>query len=170
MSSCEHVQRLDRIDEAKALELLVAIRPADWTRGTVTRFHAPIEGMYILHRDGRTGESTDEALLWPELAGPALELAEEARGSISGKLDQLIIYRIPAGVRLAEHVDRWVRRGTVRVHIPLQTDPRAYFVAGGVRHHLAFGWAWTVDNHVPHSVENGSGFDRIHLIADWYDE
>ncbi len=171
----KHVERLGRVDEAKCLALLDAIQPGDWKAGSFTRFRPPVQGIYLLFRADRfgllEGRSTegyiDESHLWPHLAPLARELAEAGRGDIPGEMASLIIYRIPRGRRLPQHTDTWCPATSVRTHVPLQTDDRNFYVSQGERYNLDFGWAWRVNNKVPHKVINGSDRDRIHLISDW---
>jgi hypothetical protein len=58
----------------------------------------------------------------------------------------------------------WYHR--VRIHIPVITFPEVRFNCGGQSVHMAAGEAWIFDNWRPHSVENPTENDRIHLVAD----
>jgi hypothetical protein len=54
----------------------------------------------------------------------------------------------------------------VRIHIPVITFPEVRFNCGGQTVNMAAGEAWIFDNWRPHSVENPTDHDRIHLVAD----
>lgn len=53
-----------------------------------------------------------------------------------------------------------------RVHVPLVTNPSAFFVADGTRHHLEVGFVYLVDTRVEHEVQNDGTTPRIHLMFD----
>jgi LPS sulfotransferase NodH len=77
------------------------------------------------------------------------------------------LMRLAAGASVTPHADinyHWFRR--VRLHIPIITWPEVRFYCGDEVVHMAAGEAWLFDNWRQHRVENPTGFDRIHLVAD----
>jgi Sulfotransferase family/Aspartyl/Asparaginyl beta-hydroxylase len=77
------------------------------------------------------------------------------------------LMRLAPGATVPVHADinyHWFWR--VRVHIPVFTNPGVAFVCGDEQVHMAAGEAWVFDNWRPHHVENRSGEERIHLVAD----
>ncbi|WCM26655.1 aspartyl/asparaginyl beta-hydroxylase domain-containing protein [Sphingomonas sp. QA11] len=77
------------------------------------------------------------------------------------------LMRLAPGARVPEHADinyHWHRR--VRLHIPIFTRPEVRFHCDGQSVHMAAGEAWIFDNWRRHHVENQSGAERIHLVAD----
>lgn len=75
--------------------------------------------------------------------------------------------RLAPGAIVPEHADinyHWHTR--VRLHIPVFTQPAVRFHCDGQAVHMGAGEAWIFDNWRRHHVENGSGQDRIHLVAD----
>ena len=77
------------------------------------------------------------------------------------------LMRLAPGAGVPEHADinyHWHTR--VRVHIPIFTRPPVRFHCDGQSVHMAAGEAWIFDNWRRHHVENGSGAERIHLVAD----
>lgn len=77
------------------------------------------------------------------------------------------LMRLAPGAGVPEHADinyHWHTR--VRLHIPVFTRPEVGFHCDGQSVHMAAGEAWIFDNWRPHHVENRSGAERIHLVAD----
>jgi hypothetical protein len=77
------------------------------------------------------------------------------------------LMRLAPGATVPEHADinyHWFSR--VRVHIPIVTEPGVRFYCGGESVHMGAGEAWLFDNWRLHRVENASGCERIHLVAD----
>lgn len=77
------------------------------------------------------------------------------------------LMRLAPGATVPPHADinyHWFSR--VRLHIPIQTHPDVAFHCGDERVHMAAGEAWVFDNWRPHRVDNPTGIERIHLVAD----
>lgn len=77
------------------------------------------------------------------------------------------LMRLAPGASVPAHADinyHWFSR--VRLHIPVQTQPEVLFHCGDETVHMAAGEAWLFDNWRPHRVENPTGIERIHLVAD----
>lgn len=77
------------------------------------------------------------------------------------------LMRLAPGARVPEHADinyHWHTR--VRLHIPVFTHPGVSFHCDGQTVHMAAGEAWIFDNWRRHHVENRSGIERVHLVAD----
>jgi len=77
------------------------------------------------------------------------------------------LMRLAPGASVPQHADvnyHWFSR--VRLHIPIVTDPEVRFFCGDEAVHMAAGEAWLFDNWRLHRVENASGRERIHLVAD----
>ena len=81
-----------------------------------------------------------------------------------------MLARLEAGRRIDLHVDGGGSHPLVhKIHVPLQTDPRAVLTVGGTRVHLAPGHAWEVNNLVPHEAFNGGAHDRIHFVFEVFE-
>ena len=78
------------------------------------------------------------------------------------------LMKLAAGSRIREHedYDLSVADGTVRLHAPLLTHPAVRFTLGGVRRDMQPGELWYLNFNRPHSVENRSPIDRVHLVVD----
>lgn len=83
---------------------------------------------------------------------------------------RVVFSRLQAGTRIGEHRDYGENRfntGVVRIHIPVITDDKVLMYLEGNPYHFPVGTAWYFDASVRHAVQNNSGQDRIHLIADF---
>ncbi len=83
-----------------------------------------------------------------------------------GRAEFAFIFRMePNGVTMAhnDYMERW--HSLYRIHIPIDTNPRAHLIVNGFSQHLATGYAWTFDNQARHGVVNGPK-PRAHLIMD----
>ena len=54
----------------------------------------------------------------------------------------------------------------LRLHIPVLTNPGVEFKVGGEIIPMQAGECWYVNVHLPHSVMNRGGSDRVHLVFD----
>ena len=53
-----------------------------------------------------------------------------------------------------------------RIHIPLITNKDVIFNINGEVKNLRTGECWEMNNNIPHSVQNNSDMDRVHLVID----
>ena len=76
-----------------------------------------------------------------------------------------MLARLAAGRGIDPHTDHGgANHLTHKIHVPLQTNPRATLAVAGATFHLEAGYAWEVNNLAVHSAFNGGGQDRIHFI------
>lgn len=75
---------------------------------------------------------------------------------------------LAAGSVIKEHTDPHAgyEFGFFRIHIPIQTVPDVSFKVDGYELPMKSGECWYADFHLPHSVENRSKTNRVHLIMD----
>jgi len=75
---------------------------------------------------------------------------------------------LAAGDHILPHSDGYsdYQSGLVRLHIPIQTDPRVIFTVDGETIHFSIGNVWYLNAVCTHGVENYSAQDRIHLLID----
>ena len=62
------------------------------------------------------------------------------------------------------HTDQHDHDCKTRVHIPLITDPHAYFYTGGEFFHMGVGKVYVIDPSREHGVANLGTSERVHLI------
>lgn len=79
------------------------------------------------------------------------------------------VMRMAAGTVLAEHLDQMDLRSKIqlaRFHVPIVTNPDAYFIFSGERMHMNPGECWYVEAALPHGAGNLGKEARIHLVID----
>lgn len=78
------------------------------------------------------------------------------------------ITRLAPGTVVVPHVDYIeLESDLVRIHVPLQTDPRAYASEEQTIYRMALGEAWFLDATRVHSIANFSEVNRLHLLLDF---
>ena len=135
---------------------------------------------WVPHPDGVTGNSAVRLIsagggendahdgdMAPTPWLAALPAVRQTLASFSVVWSRSRLMRLAPGADVPEHADiahHWHTR--VRLHLPVQTDPRVRFHCGGETVHMAAGEAWIFDNWRRHRVENRGTAARIHLVAD----
>lgn len=76
------------------------------------------------------------------------------------------ITTIHPGDYVPHHTDTLVPGWLSRIHVPLVTNPEAWFITLGVEHHMDVGKAYQVNPSIPHAVRNAGKASRIHLMFD----
>lgn len=80
-----------------------------------------------------------------------------------------LLARLPAGGAIVPHKDQGPYFAkTIRVHIPVTTNPSVWTWCAGDMYRMAPGEAWALNNVAVHGVLNGHEDQvRIHLICDF---
>ena len=92
-----------------------------------------------------------------------LELEKRARG----KAARILLIRLDANKNVTEHRDSGDYLNTVRrFHIPIITNENVSYTVNGEKINMKEGECWEINNRKPHSVDNDSSEDRIHLLVD----
>lgn len=75
---------------------------------------------------------------------------------------------LPPGGHIKDHFDFHTsfQFGLLRLHIPIQTDPKVAFVIAGHRMNWHAGELWYGDFSKVHSVKNDSEIVRVHMVID----
>lgn len=78
------------------------------------------------------------------------------------------LLKLAAGAVVHEHkdMDLCFEEGLVRFHIPVFTNPDVEFLLNGERMQLKEGECWYMNFNLPHSLQNKSSSDRVHLVID----
>ncbi|MGI4764641.1 MAG: aspartyl/asparaginyl beta-hydroxylase domain-containing protein [Janthinobacterium lividum] len=78
------------------------------------------------------------------------------------------LMRLGPGSAIKEHRDLALspEDGTIRIHIPILTNPGVDFRLNGTHVPLEAGTAWYLRLTDPHSVSNRGDTERIHLVID----
>ena len=133
------------------------------TRHVVFRF---ITG----NRDPRCFYAQPGWRVWRQWLVPIMRRVAAIYGFTEPVFPKAMLARLEAGHRIDTHVDGESSNPLVhKVHVPLQTGPEAVLTVGSSRIHLTAGYAWEVNNLVPHGAFNGAARDRIHFIFEVYE-
>ncbi|MBC6994016.1 aspartyl/asparaginyl beta-hydroxylase domain-containing protein [Neolewinella lacunae] len=91
----------------------------------------------------------------------------EVLGHFHTRLLAARLMRLGRGSIIKEHRDHDldVEGGTVRIHVPVVTNPEVHFLLNGRRVIMQAGECWYLRLSDPHSVRN-DGPDRVHLVMD----
>jgi Aspartyl/Asparaginyl beta-hydroxylase len=92
----------------------------------------------------------------------------EVLATFQAPLQAVRLMRLTAGSVIKEHADYDLsfEDGTVRLHIPVVTNPDVEFYLSRQRVVLEAGSCWYLRLADPHSVANNGGTDRIHMVID----
>lgn len=92
----------------------------------------------------------------------------EVIGSFGAEVRAARLLRLTPGSTIKEHTDHEYTDddGTLRLHIPVVTNPDVVFLLNGTRVAMEAGTAWVLRLNDPHSVANNGQADRVHLIVD----
>ncbi len=84
------------------------------------------------------------------------------------RLSSIRLMRLAAGASILEHTDDMGEgeQAELRIHIPIQTNTDIAFYINHEQIPMQEGEVWFGDFRLPHSVENNSTNDRIHLVID----
>jgi hypothetical protein len=104
---------------------------------------------------------------------PALNLLPYAREIIETKLGskplRCLLARLVGGGVVTEHTDigGYFER-TIRIHVPIISNPRVWMVSAGLCYAMAPGEVWALNNSTKHAVWNADPEQaRTHMICDY---
>ncbi len=92
----------------------------------------------------------------------------EVLDSFECHLTSVRLMRLAPGSHIKEHCDPGLdlESGTVRLHVPVQTNDDVDFRLNDERISLSEGECWYLRLSEPHSIRNNGQTDRIHLVID----
>lgn len=133
------------------------------TRHIIFRF---IEG----NRDPENFYANPAWLVWKNLLMPVIEQAIRPYDFKAPQFPKAMLARLAAGHNIDLHRDGGGSNVlTHKIHVPLITNPGAYFLSEDSQFHLEAGQAYEVNNIRPHGGINRGDADRIHLIFEVYE-
>lgn len=84
-----------------------------------------------------------------------------------GKAARVLLIKLDANKNVTEHTDSGDYLNTVRrFHIPIITNDNVFYTVNGEKINMKQGECWEINNRKPHSVDNNSNEDRVHLLID----
>jgi quercetin dioxygenase-like cupin family protein len=92
----------------------------------------------------------------------------EVIDSFGAEVRAVRLLRLTPGSVLLEHTDHEYTGddGTLRLHIPVVTNPDVEFLLNGTRVVMEAGTVWVLRLNDPHSVANRGTTDRVHMLVD----
>jgi hypothetical protein len=87
---------------------------------------------------------------------------------LEAPLQAVRLMRLTPGSVIKEHHDNDLsfEQGTVRLHVPVVTNPQVEFYLNRSRIVLEAGSCWYLRLSDPHSVANRGDTDRVHMVID----
>jgi quercetin dioxygenase-like cupin family protein len=139
-------------------------KAGDWTAIALVSTNGDHTGPESLRYHGEA-TATPTALL---LQAPYLLSVYEA---FHTKVHRVRLMNLKPGTRIAEHRDYGAQRyslerGYIRVHIPIRTHAAVAWKLRGQKVNMQPGEAWYINVCEPHSVENLSTVNRVHMVLD----
>ena len=108
--------------------------------------------------------------VWRRWLLPVMAQAAAPYGYAEPVYPKAMLARLAAGHGIDRHVDGGGSHPlTHRIHVPLQTSPRATLTVDDTDFHLEDGQAFEVNNLVPHGAFNGGEEDRVHFIFELFE-
>lgn len=153
---------------------LAAIQPQDWTRQPFSRnYQGSWDVVPLLAAAGETHRlrliyanptaSRFVATRWLE----AMPAFREVLARFECPLRSVRLMRLPAGSKILEHSDDLdAESGTVRLHVPVSTNPDVEFRLSGRPVAMEPGSVWYLRLSDPHCAANNGRTARIHLVVD----
>lgn len=154
--------------DATRLRAEVEALPADlWgQRGGRVGVHRPAEAIFL------RGHAPAEGDL-PVTDREALQYLPYVESLIHGTIPaaplRCLLALLPAGAVVAPHIDRAdYFSKTIRLHLPVATNPDVWMYCSGSNYHMQPGEVWALNNSTVHGVVNAhASIPRIHLICDF---
>jgi Aspartyl/Asparaginyl beta-hydroxylase len=155
------------VDAAVLREEVARLDPALWgSRGGRVGVHRVAEAVFLRGHAPAEGELPIEDR-------PALDALPGIRALIERRIGatpmRCLLARLPPGAIVAPHIDRAPYFSkTIRIHVPIDTHPRAWMIASNLVYQMQAGEVWALNNSAMHGVWNeGTEHSRTHLICDF---
>jgi hypothetical protein len=93
---------------------------------------------------------------------------QQVLATFAAPLQAVRLMRLTVGSVIKEHNDFELsfEEGTVRIHVPVVTNPEVEFYLNRRRVVLEAGSSWYLRLSDPHSVANRGAADRVHMVID----
>jgi len=115
----------------------------------------------------QNGEQFKPFLKDKELYKIVSPIVVELERRACGKAARILLIKLDANKNVTEHTDSGDYLNTVRrFHIPVITNDDVYYTVNKEKINMKEGECWEINNRKPHSVDNYSNKDRIHLLID----
>ena len=108
--------------------------------------------------------------IWGRSLLPLMHQACAVFGFADPVYPKAMFASLAAGQRIDTHID--VYKASLhahKIHVPVRTEAAANITVNKVVHHLHKGYAYEVNNRLPHGAYNGGFEDRVHFIFEVFD-
>ncbi|MDB5036104.1 MAG: L-proline cis-4-hydroxylase [Chlorobi bacterium] len=175
MAMRDRLKLMMKFDPQRLREDLTRIEGSGWTEHFVRRNY---EGAWsVIPLRAPAGEHHVIRMIYPNpsctefVDTPFLDGAhyvQEVLASLGSPLDAVRLMKLAPGSVIKEHTDHALsaEEGTIRLHIPVITNPDVDFRLNGERVTMNEGECWYLRLSDPHSVANRGVTDRVHLVID----
>jgi len=103
---------------------------------------------------------------WMGFGAACAPVAAQVLAHTGGRAAVHMLSVVMPGAGIPAHADRQLAAWCFRVHIPLFTNPRAWFIVDGENHHLQVGMAYKVNTEAVHEIVNAGTTPRLHYMFD----
>ena len=151
---------------------LALVADGDWVAHFNAGYHdGGWQGVALVSADGDPTRLDPGMGAAPGLATPWLARCPALRaaiGAVPAPVHTARLLRLAPGSAIREHQDSGLglEGGTVRLHVPVRSDPRVEFYLDGEQIPMGEGECWYLDLRRPHRVHNVGLVDRVHLVID----
>ncbi len=105
---------------------------------------------------------------WKDKLLPVMNEVTQHYGYTNGFYPRVMLAKLPPGAKIPPHIDGNILQNRPhKIHIPIQTNPDAWFFQSSKKYNLKEGYAYEVNNATLHAVKNDGNCDRIHLIFEY---
>ena len=170
----EYVEELGDVDISLLEKMIHKISPKLWEREDISKennFFCFHNTQHIIFRFIPGNQSPKDAYsnqIWQPWQGillPILQSVAQKYPYEQVSFPKVILAKLQPNSIIDRHIDAQKSNiYTHKIHIPIQTNPKALFVVKDKSFHLQKGYAYEVNNIVTHGVENNGEQPRIHLI------
>lgn len=107
---------------------------------------------------------------WEDVVQPIISLVTSRYRYERVQVNRIMLAKLLAGREIPIHVDTDPSsRIPHKVHVPLVTTRKVELVEANRWYHLSRGYAYEVNNQIPHGGANRGTVDRVHLIFDFFE-
>ncbi len=155
------------IDAARLRAEVDALPPEVWgSRAGRVAVHKDADALFLRGYAPREGQKPIEDREVLNQLPYAREIIETKFGAAPLRC---LLAKLAGGGIVTEHADigPYFAR-TIRIHVPVITNPRMWMVCGGFSYQMATGEAWSLNNSANHAVWNADPDQaRTHMIVDF---
>ena len=173
------VRELGSVDISSIREKVLNLPQSYWEQYNQVKPNQFVElkqAQHIVFKYTRNFQSHLESIeypIWKEWSSelePILRSATRSFGYEQGGYPRILLAKLPPQCQISLHIDQdEAANYPHKIHIPIQTNPDAYFLVWRKRYQFLEGHCYEVNNKALHGAVNNGNSDRIHLIFEYYD-